>query len=330
MTTIAFFSNKGGVGATSLAYHLAWMYAELGVNVLAADLDPQSNLTGMFLDEERLEALWDGDDSRRTVYGALRPVLEGADDVAAPHVEAPGVGLGLLVGDLQLARAEDELSNQWQRCLDRDPRAFRVLSALSRILRLGAAGMEAQVVLLDVGPISGALHRAALIAADHVVVPIAPDLYSFRGVRDLGPALRRWRAEWRQRRERSPHADPELPEGAMRPAGYVVLQHTVRLDRPSYAQEQWWKRTPALYGEAVAGEETAEGVRFADDPHCLAWLKHYGSLLPLAEEARKPMFALQAADGIIGGNTAIVTGCRREFATLARRVADRCGVEMED
>ncbi len=33
MNTIAFFNNKGGVGKTSLVYHLAWMYAELGLSV---------------------------------------------------------------------------------------------------------------------------------------------------------------------------------------------------------------------------------------------------------------------------------------------------------
>lgn len=38
MKTIAFFNNKGGVGQTSLVYHLAWMYADLGVSVVAADL----------------------------------------------------------------------------------------------------------------------------------------------------------------------------------------------------------------------------------------------------------------------------------------------------
>ena len=51
MTTVAFFNNKGGVGKTSLVYHLAWMLDELGQHVIAADLDPQANLTGMFLDE---------------------------------------------------------------------------------------------------------------------------------------------------------------------------------------------------------------------------------------------------------------------------------------
>ena len=40
---ISFFNNKGGVGKTSLVYHLSWMFSDLGMKVLAADLDPQSN-----------------------------------------------------------------------------------------------------------------------------------------------------------------------------------------------------------------------------------------------------------------------------------------------
>ena len=54
---LAFFNNKGGVGKTSLVYHMAWMYADLGRTVVAVDLDPQANLTAAFLDEERIEAL---------------------------------------------------------------------------------------------------------------------------------------------------------------------------------------------------------------------------------------------------------------------------------
>jgi Mrp family chromosome partitioning ATPase len=41
-TIVAFFNNKGGVGKTSLVYHLAWMYSDLGFRVVAADLDPQA------------------------------------------------------------------------------------------------------------------------------------------------------------------------------------------------------------------------------------------------------------------------------------------------
>ena len=98
MKTIAFFNNKGGVGKTSLVYHLAWMYADLGLRVVAADLDPQANLTSMFLDDDRLEALWPDGSHVQTVFGALQPLLEGTGDIAEPHVEAIADNIGLLVG----------------------------------------------------------------------------------------------------------------------------------------------------------------------------------------------------------------------------------------
>src|SRR5439155_9876692 len=124
MKTIALFNNKGGVGKTTLVYHLAWMYAELGLQVVVADLDPQANLTSMFLDEDRLEQLWPDRDHPQTVFGALRPLLAGTGDIRRPHVESIADGLGLLVGDLALSSSEDELNSQWPDCLDRKERAF--------------------------------------------------------------------------------------------------------------------------------------------------------------------------------------------------------------
>ena len=53
---ITFFNNKGGVGKTTLVYHVAWMLADRGYRVVAADLDPQANLTAAFLDDEESPA----------------------------------------------------------------------------------------------------------------------------------------------------------------------------------------------------------------------------------------------------------------------------------
>lgn len=328
MKTIAFFNNKGGVGTTSLVYHLGWMYADLGLNVIAADLDPQANLTSMFLDEERLEELWNETGTRRTIYGALQPLLEGTGDVALPHVEGAAPGLGLVVGDLWLSAAEDELSSQWPDCLDRKPRAFRVLSALWRALRLAADSAGSALVLIDVGPNLGAFNRAALVAADHVVVPLAPDLYSLQGLHNLGPTLRRWRGEWKERADRNPVADLDVPQGTMRPVGYVVMQHAVRLDRPVKAYARWMQRIPDAYRDAVLAEARQSGVTIDNDPHCLARLKHYRSLMPLAQEARKPMFHLKPADGAIGGHGQAVQDCFKDFRALARTIAERTGVAL--
>jgi len=327
MISLAFFNNKGGVGKTSLVYHLAWMYADLGLPVLAADLDPQANLTSMCLDDDRLEALWD-DDGEETIYGALRPLLEGTGDIAQAHVEDIAPGLGLVPGDLRLSLAEDELSSQWPDCLDRKPRAFRVISALWRTLHAAADARGARLVLIDVGPNLGALNRTALVAASHVAVPLAPDLYSLQGLRNLGPTLRRWRDEWAERRDRNPTPDLALPTGDMCPVGYIVMQHAVRLDRPVKAYERWITRIPGAFRRDVMGEAPPQAATIETDRHCLAALKHYRSLMPLAQDARKPMFLLQPADGAIGAHAQAVRACYEDFEKLARTLAKCIGVPL--
>ncbi len=44
MKIIALFNTRGGMGNTTLVYHIAWMMAELWLRVLVADLYPQANL----------------------------------------------------------------------------------------------------------------------------------------------------------------------------------------------------------------------------------------------------------------------------------------------
>lgn len=328
MITIAFFNNKGGVGKTSLVYHLAWMFADLGVSVLAADLDPQANLTSMFLEEDRLEELWPDGEHPQSVLGMIRPILRGTGDILAPHVEQVADNIGLIVGDLGLSLFEDKLSDAWPRCLDRDESAFRIISAFYRILVLGAQTTQAGLVLVDVGPNLGAINRAAIIASRHVVVPLAPDLFSLQGLRNLGPTLRRWRDEWDDRLARNPNSELILPQRGMAPAGYVILQHAMRLDRPVKAYGRWMERIPIEYRQAVLGELTDHTPSVEADPHCLSLLKHYRSLMPMAMEARKPMFRLRPADGAIGAHAAAVQTCYQDFKTLATKVAQQVGLAL--
>lgn len=325
MKTIAFFNNKGGVGKTSLVYHLAWMYRDLGLSVVAADLDPQANLSTMFLDEERLESLWPNSGPAKTVLAPIRPLLVGEGGIVDPVIEEID-GIGLLVGDLALSGFEDELSQQWPYCLEGKPRAFRVIAAFHEILARAAKARDAEVVLIDVGPNLGAINRSALIAADHVAIPLASDLFSIKGLQNLGPRLREWRSGWAERLKKAPK-DVDLPEGLMRPIGYILMQHAVRLDRPVKAYARWTERVPDEYRQSVLDEDARparQGSR--DDPYCLAQLKHYRSLMPLAQAARKPMFSLTAADGAIGGHARAVADCYRDFKQLAQRIAKECGI----
>jgi len=328
MKTIAFFNNKGGVGKTTLVYHLAWMFRDQGWNVLAADLDPQANLSTMFLEEDRLEAFWPEGRSTHTALAPIRPLLEGEGGIEIPYVEDIE-DIGLLVGDLALSGFEDELSQQWPHCLDGKKRAFRVIGAFAEIIRRAGADREADLALVDVGPNLGAINRAALIAADYVVVPLGPDLFSLKGLQNLGPTLRNWRREWQERLPKTP-ADMEVPQGQMEPAGYVVMQHAVRRDRPVKAYGKWMDRIPRTYRQYVLGEEDWEALQVANDPKCLAALKDYRSLMPMAQEARKPIFHLKPADGAIGSHVRAVQGCYRDFRALARAIAQRAQAILKE
>ncbi len=326
---IAFFNNKGGVGKTTMVYHLSWMFADSGLRVIAVDLDPQCNLTTAFLNEDRLEQVMPVNDHPLTVFGAVQPLKRGIGDIADAHVEIISDRLGLILGDMALSTFEDQLSEVWPKCMDRDERAFRVISAFWRIIQQAATQHGADVALMDLGPNLGAINRAALIAAHFVVIPLGPDLFSLQGLENLGPALRRWREEWRERLTKNPVQGLDLPPGSIEPIGYMVLRHSIRLDRPVKAFERWIARMPSTYAEAVIQRAVDNSVTVDTDPNCIAKLKDYRSLMPLAQEARKPIFFLKAADGALGAHTYAVAEAYKDFKSVADKIAKKARIKAQ-
>ena len=322
MTTVALFNNKGGVGKTTLAFHLAHMMARLGRRVVAADLDPQANLTSAFFDETQLELFWEPS-SHGTILNAVEPILRGLGDIQIPQIREAADRLWVLPGDLGLSRFEDRLSSAWPQGYDGDEAALRTTTAFHRVLHAAGDEVEAELVLIDVGPNLGAINRAALLAADYILIPLAADLFSLQGLRNLGPTLRSWRTSWHENVLKE-HAPPglDMPAGSMRPIGYVVLQHAVRLDRPVKAYDRWLRRIPTEFRRSVLGDAHPEPA--ADpDPYRLATLRNYRSLMPLAQDVRKPMFDLRAADGALGSTARLVRTCFLEFEALAVAVLNR-------
>jgi cellulose biosynthesis protein BcsQ len=289
------------------------------------DLDPQANLTSAFLDEDRLEELWDND--KETILSCVEPILQGTGDIQPPSPIEIANRLWLLAGDLGLSRFEDKLSESWTKGFSSDPAALRTTSSFYRIIQKAAEDTGAVLSLLDVGPNLGAINRAALFSADYLVVPLAADLFSLQGLKNLGPTIRNWKDLWgRTRSLASQGINFPLPEGEVRPAGYIVLQHAVRLDRPVKAYRRWLERIPAVYQESVVGRSLSPATQLTeeDDPNCLATLRNYRSLMPMAQDARKPMFDLRPADGAIGSHAQLVQTCYTEFQRLANQIAARC------
>ena len=96
-------------------------------------------------------------------------------------------GLSLLVGDMSLAEVEDELSSNWTKCLGGEERAFHVTTVFGRLIENAGKQHNADLALVDLGPNLGSINRAAIVGCDHIVIPLAPDLYSMQGLRNMGP-----------------------------------------------------------------------------------------------------------------------------------------------
>jgi hypothetical protein len=64
------------------------------------------------------------------------------------------------------------------------------------------------------------------------------------------------------------------------------------------------------------------------DKYCLAMVKNYNSLMPLAQEARKPIFKLKSADGAIGAHANAVQGAYADFKWLAAEIAMGIALKM--
>jgi hypothetical protein len=253
-------------------------------------------------------------------------VKQKSKEIGAPVLERISDRLTLIPGDMSFAEFEDDFSQAWSGCLDHDEQAFRVISSLWRTIQHETELHRGDVAFVDLGPNLGAINRAALIASDFVVIPIVPDMFSVQGLRPLGSAIRSWRSEWKERLARAPNSTSPLPGGEMRPLGYVVMQGAVRRERPSRFHGTWLNRIPAAYSTYVLGSEAPAAEQVTDDPHCLAILKHYRSLMPMAQEAGKPVFLLNVADGALGAHTYAVKDAYADFQRLFLDILKRAGI----
>lgn len=333
---LTFFNNKGGVGKTSLIYHLAWMFASLRKRVVIIDLDPQANLTAAFLDEEKIEAIWDKQGSGSTIYQCVKP-LTSVGDIVEPILQNIATDLYLLPGDVNLSGYEDALSAEWPNSMGDNNlyRPMRILSSFWQVMQMAAQKVQADIILVDIGPNLGAINRSVLVSTDYVTIPLGADLFSLQGLKNLGPTLRSWKNLWQKRldnwnisAEKSNFSEFKLPQGKMQPIGYLCQQHGVRLDRPVKAYDKWVQRIPEVYRESVLNETLSKKIQQQDDPYCLATIKHYRSLIPMAQEHRKPIFKLSSADGAIGSHANAVQDAKKDFKELASKIADKIGLEI--
>ncbi|MFZ4753744.1 MAG: ParA family protein [Chitinophagaceae bacterium] len=322
MKSIIFFNNKGGVGKTTTVYHVAWMLSELGIKTIAVDLDPQSNLTSMFLTPERLEEIYENN-LPITILDSINPVVSG-DPYQPVHIENINENLGLILGNLSLSIFEDKLSDAWLKSLGGDSYSFRLTSIFNTIFNEAAHKYRAEILLIDVGPNLGAINRAVTISSDYIIMPVASDLFSLQGIKNLGQTLNNWKIDWQDRMQRKPaNVTFEIPSKESKPIGYIVMQYSAKESKPVKSYLRWANRIPSVFSEFVFGNlSNINSVE--DDSNCIALLKHYRSLAPMSMESHKPIFLLKPADGAIGAHTYAVQKSYDEFESLTKNILKHC------
>ncbi|WP_407666908.1 ParA family protein [Nakamurella alba] len=155
---IAMCNQKGGVGKTTSTLNLGAALAGYGRRVLLVDLDPQGALSaGLGVPSHELE---------RTVYNLMLERQTTITDVLVPtKVE----GLDLIPANIDLSAAEVQLINEVGR-----------EHTLARALRPVLHAYD--YVLVDCQPSLGLLTVNALACAHGVIMPVAAEFFSLRGV----------------------------------------------------------------------------------------------------------------------------------------------------
>lgn len=167
MKTVAVCNQKGGVGKSTMAYHLANTLARSGKRVLVVDSDPQGNIT-LAMTKEPL-----GEDSLGLAHVLSESTNVPLADVVVPTV-FEGVDLIPTTGDaLNIVRNELVVAGA--------AREFRLRSALSSVADIG----RWDVCLVDCPPSLDQLTINALTAADSTVVVTHARLWSAQGLAKL-------------------------------------------------------------------------------------------------------------------------------------------------
>ena len=154
MTTLALYSNKGGVGKTAAAVNLSYLAAQTGAKTLIFDLDPQASATYYYRVKPKLKS-------------GTKGFIKGGKKLLKSIIATDYENLDLLPADFthrNLESAFDKLKRPKQR--------------LRKILR--PLKDEYDFIILDCPATISMLAENIFNAVDYTLVPLIPTTLSIR------------------------------------------------------------------------------------------------------------------------------------------------------
>ena len=166
MPIVGVINQKGGVGKTTSAINLAAALAETR-RVLLVDMDPQANASsGVGVR-----------DAENTIYNVLIGELSARRAVIDTDTE----NLKVLPASIELSGAAVELDASTENM---------------RLLAKALIGVRPNFdfIVVDAPPSLGALTLNALVAADHLVIPLQTEYYALEGIASMMDTVERLRS----------------------------------------------------------------------------------------------------------------------------------------
>ncbi len=271
MKSISVFNNKGGVGKTTLTFHLAHALAEMGHRTLVLDLDPQCNFSILALDQESLHEIWLDEDNfiddyqaardkltekqfkamyqePRSIHFILKPTEDGAAEPPdmAPPIEV-AERLHLIPGRLSMHMYEDKIASRWSEVYLGQPLALRTVNRIHELARLYAETYQYEYVILDTSPNLGAMNKVVISTTDSFLIPCMPDMFSLYGIRNIGAALSRWKQEFETiHKLLSDEKRKQFPVNFVKLVGYTIYNA-----RKYTGKNKPWNLATAHYNYAM-------------------------------------------------------------------------------
>lgn len=159
MTTLALYSNKGGVGKTTAAVNLSYLAARAGTKTLICDLDPQSSTTYYFRVKPKLKL-------------GVKGFIKGGKQLNKNIKGTDHENLDLLPADFSL-RHLDAVFGKFKRPQER---LRKILKPLKN---------EYDLIILDCPVTISILAENIFNAVEFILVPLIPTTLSVRTYKQL-------------------------------------------------------------------------------------------------------------------------------------------------
>ncbi len=297
---VTMYNNKGGVSKTTTLFNLGVFLAQQKKRILLVDCDPQCNLTEMFfasypdVDEPGTEL------PGTSIYDALLPRFRGETGIIDPNTveivkSALYEHLFLFRGDLEFSLAETYFGTAWNQAITENIHEKNTYVALYKLLQAIGKNREFDYILCDVGPSTGAITRAVVLACDGIFLPLVPDRFCSQAVRLLGRVVREWITRHQQISETlKPFKIDSFPG---KPLFLGAIIQNFKIHSASKAKQSYVKWQEKISKDMNNYLLTNEGIdaspNFHVDNPYIATIRDVGPIAPIAQMFGRAMFDVQ-------------------------------------